>query len=220
MKQHLIALGALVPTQPATRSKLIHYLSDPLTVGFEAYLNEWEEEIVNTVHGVTEMHSLSNEWLRMEELKRALSWLWPQFRETTVLGNFIFSTTIEDKILLTVTLGWNSGASAQDIALTDTFIPLFLLKLEKLGYAHEFLSFPLKQEETTPPRPNYGPRLDTLEKLQKLVAYRRQHMSPRQVNVTLKTACREVNLAMRTAKKYAPLLCSRWYEQTYQGEVH
>ena len=46
MKQYLVEHGALVPTELATQAKLIHYLDDPLTVGLEAYLNEWAEEIV------------------------------------------------------------------------------------------------------------------------------------------------------------------------------
>ncbi len=222
MKQHLVALGALNSTQPATKSKLIHYLSEPLTIGFETYLNEWDEEIVKTVHAVTSRHRLSDEWLRMTELKRAIDWLWTQFRETTVIGNFVFSTTIEGKVLLTVTLAWNSGARAEDISLTDTFIPIYLKRLENLGYQHKIISFPVGLEKVIKrqPKPNYGPRLDTLDKLKALVSYRRQHMTQDQVNVTLKAACREVNLAMRTAKKYAPLLCNRWYDETYQGKVH
>ncbi len=220
MKQHLVALGAIIPTQPATKSKLIHYLSEPLTIGFETYLNEWDEEVVKTVHAVTSRHRLSDEWLRMEELKRAISWLWSQFRETTVIGNFVFSTTIEEKILLTVTLGWNSGAKPEAIALTDTFIPIYLKRLERLGHQHTIISFPVGLEKAIKRQPNYGPRLDTLDKLKELVSYRRKHMTQDEVNVTLKTACREVNLAMRTAKKYAPLLCNRWYDETYQGKVH
>ncbi len=219
MKQHLVERGAILPAQPATQSKLIHYLNDPLTVAFEAYMNEWEEEIVQTVHGITSLHSLNHEWLRMKELKRALSWLWPKFRETTALGQFVFSTTIEDKILLTVTLGWNKGALLQDIELIDTFIPLYIIKLQGLGYQHDVISTPHGQEKLTPKRPNYGPRLDTLDKLQKLVAYRHKHITPQQVSITLKSACRDMNLAMTTAKKYAPLLCSRWYDQTYEGDV-
>jgi hypothetical protein len=220
MKQHLVDHGAILPSHPATQSKLIHYLNDPLTIGFEAYMNEWEEDIVQSVHGVLTQHSLSHEWLRMEELKRSLSWLWPKFRETTVLGQFAFSTTIEDKILLTVILGWNPGAATEDISLIDNFIPLFIRKLEKLGHHFTTVSFPLGQEEVTSQQVNYGPRLETLDKLQKLVAHRRKNMTSKQVNITLKAACQDINLAMTTAKKYAPLLCNRWYDQTYSGDLH
>ena len=100
------------------------------------------KRLCNTVHAVTSQHSLNHEWLRMEELKRSLAWLWPNFRETTVMGHFVFSTTIENGTLLTVTLGWNPGALLPDIELTDTFIPRYIRKLEKLGYQYDVLSFP------------------------------------------------------------------------------
>jgi hypothetical protein len=220
MKQYLVEHGALVPTEPATRAKLIHYLDDPLTVGLEAYLNEWAEEIVQTVQAVTLQHNLNHSWLRMEELKRSLAWLWPNFRETTVMGHFVFSTTIENGILLTVTLGWNPGAQLPDIELTDTFIPGYIRRLEKLGYQYDVLSFPLKADERAPTPRRKRPRMDTSRKLKELVAYRAEHIQRNLVGIDKMQACADKNLALQTVKKYAPTLYDRWYDPTYEGDVH
>ena len=220
MKQYLVEHEALVPTELATQAKLIHYLDDPLAVGLETYLNEWPEEVVKTVQAVTPQHNLNHEWLRMEELKRSLAWLWPKFRKTTVMGHFVFLPTIENKTLLTVTLGWNPGALLPDIELTDTFIPGYIRKLEKLGYQYDVLSFPLITDEPAPRPRRKRPRTDTLRKLRELVAYRAEHIRPNFVGLDKMQACADKNLALQTVKKYAPTLYDRWYDATYEGDVH
>ncbi len=220
MKQHLVDHEAILPDEPATRSKLIHYLHDPLTIGFEAYMNEWEEEIVQSVHGTLAQHSLSHERLRMEELKKTLSWLWLKFRETTVLGQFVFATTVDENTLLTVSLGWNSGALPIDVAVTDKFIPLYLRKLEKLGITYDVVSFPVYPDEIAPKPRKGGPTTKTLQKLQELVAYRAEHMEPNFVGIDKRQACADKNLALKTVKKYAPTLYARWYDASYKGDVH
>ncbi len=66
MHQHLAEHDAILNPKQMTRSKLIHYLDDPLTIGLEAYMNEWDEEIAQSVQGVLARHSSSHEWVRME----------------------------------------------------------------------------------------------------------------------------------------------------------
>lgn len=222
LKQHLVDHDAILPVEPVMQPKLIHYLADPLTVGFEAYISEWDEEIIQSVHGVLAQHSFSHERLRMEELKRTLSWLWPNFRETMVLGQFVFATTIDEKTLLTVNLGWNPGALSVDVAITDKFIPLYLRKLEKLGTQYDVVSFPVYPEEIAP-KPRKGkPTAKTLKKLQDLVAYRATHIQSNSnfVGIDKMQACADKNLALKTVKKHAPTLYARWYDANYAGDVH
>lgn len=220
MNQHLAEHDAILNPRQTTQSKLIHYLDDPLTIGLEAYMNEWDEEIVQSVQGVLARHSLSHERLRMEELKQTLSWIWLKFRETTVLGQFVFATTIDDKTLMTVNLGWNPGALLLDVAVTNKFIPIYIRKLEKLGIQHDIISFPLYPEEVAP-KPRKGrPTAKTLKKLQDLVAYRAEHIMSNFVGIDKMQACADKKLALKTVKKYAPTLYERWYDVNYAGDVH
>lgn len=219
MIEFLRELDAVIDTKPDTSSRLIHYLSDPLTIGFEAFLNEWDEEIVQTVRAVLADHALAPEFLRMKRLEDALSWLWPKLRETTVLGNFVFATTIDNLLLLTVSFGWNDGALPEDLAIVESFMPHYVCKVEQLGYTCKLLS-PLAQTEEVKPKRKYGPRIDTLVSLKNLVEYRRQHLTRKKVEISLKRACEDTNLAMATVKKYAPVLCERWYDHRYEGDVH
>ena len=219
MIEFLREMDAVIGTNPEPSSRLIHYLSDPLTLGFEAFLNEWDEEIVQIVRAVLADHALAPEFLRMKRLEDALSWLWPKLRETTVLGNFVFATTIDNLVLLTISFGWNEGALPEDLTNVESFMPLYVRKIEQLGYTGQLLSPLIQSEEITPKR-KYGPRGDTLLKLQDLVSYRRENITPQRVEVSLKQACADMDLAMATVKKYAPILCERWYDQRYAGDVH
>jgi hypothetical protein len=219
MIEFLREMNAVIGPRPETSSQLIHYLSDPLTLGFEAFLNEWDEEIVQTVRAVMADHALAPEFLRMKRLEDALSWLWPKLRETTVLGHFVFATTIDNLVLLTISFGWNDGALPEDVASVESFMPLYSHKVEQLGYTCQLLS-PLVQLEKPAPEKKYGPRIDTLLSLKNLVEYRRQHLTRKKVEITLKQACQDNNLAMATVKKYAPVLCARWYDHRYEGDVH
>ena len=90
MIEFLRELDAVIDSKPDTSSRLIHYLSDPLTIGFEAFLNEWDEEIVQTVRAVLADHALAPEFLRMKRLEDALSWLWPKLREYDSAGQLCF----------------------------------------------------------------------------------------------------------------------------------
>jgi hypothetical protein len=219
MIEFLREMDAVIGTNPEPSSQLIHYLSDPLTLGFEAFLNEWDEEIVKTVRAVLADHALAPEFLRMKRLEDALSWLWPKLRETTVLAHFVFATTIDNLVLLTVSLGWNEGAKVEDLANVESFMPLYVRKIEQLGYSCKLLS-PLAQVEQPKPEKKYGPRIDTLLSLKNLVEHRRKHLTRTEVGITLKQACQDNNLAMATVKKYAPVLCERWYDHRYEGDVH
>jgi hypothetical protein len=219
MIEFLRELEAVIDTKLDIASRLIHYLSDPLTIGFDAFLSEWDEEIVQTVRAVLADHALAPEFLRMKRLEDALSWLWPKLRETTVLGNFVFATTIDNQLLLTVSFGWNDGALPEDLAIAESFMPLYTRKVEQLGYSCKLLS-PLAQTEEVKPKRKHGPRGDTLLNLHDLVAYRREHITPLSVEISLKQACMDKTVAMATVKKYAPILCERWYDQRYEGDVH
>ena len=219
MIEFLREMDAVIGTNPEPSSRLIHYLSDPLTLGFEAFLNEWDEEIVQIVRAVLADHALAPEFLRMKRLEDALSWLWPKLRETTVLGNFVFATTIDNLVLLTISFGWNEGALPEDLTNVESFMPLYVRKIEQLGYTGQLLSPLIQSEEITPKR-KYGPRGDTLLKLHDLVSYRRENITPQRVEISLKQACADKDLAMATVKKYAPILCERWYDQRYAGDVH
>lgn len=219
MIEFLREMDAVIDTNPEPSSRLIHYLSDPLTLGFEAFLNEWDEEIVKTVRTVLVDHALAPEFLRMKRLEDALSWLWPKLRETTVLGHFVFATTIDNLVLLTVSFGWNNGASHENLAVIESFMPLYTRKVEQLGYNCQLL-LPLIQSQKAAPKRKYGPRGETLLKLHDLVSYRRENITPQRVEISLKQACEDKDLAMATVKKYAPILCERWYDQRYEGDVH
>ncbi len=121
---------------------------------------------------------------------------------------------------MTVSLGWNAGASLPDIALTEKFIPLYLRKLENLGVQYDVISFPLHPEELAA-KPRKGkPSARTLEKLQELVAYRAEHIQTNFVGIDKLQACADKNLAPKTVKKYAPILYERWYDVTYEGDVN
>ncbi|KAA3664775.1 MAG: hypothetical protein DWQ04_03970 [Chloroflexi bacterium] len=222
MNQHLVEHDAVVQPKQTMRPSQIHYLRDALTIGFEAYMNEWDEEIVELVQRVLIRHCHSDERIRMDALKRALSWIWPKFRETIVLGQFVFATTIDEKTLLTVNLGWNPGALSVDVAITDKFIPLYLRKLEKLGTQYDVVSFPVYPEEIAP-KPRKGkPTAKTMKKLQDLVAYRAAHIQSNSnfVGIDKMQACADKNLALKTVKKHAPTLYARWYDANYAGDVH
>ena len=158
--------------------------------------------------------------LRRGQWGDALSWLWPKLRETTVLGNFVFATTIDNLLLLTVSFGWNDGALPEDLATVESFMPLYTRKVVQLGYTCKLLSPLIQSQKATPTKRKYGPRGDTLLKLHELVSYRRQNITPNRVEITLKQACEDKDLAMATVKKYAPILCERWYDQRYAGDVH
>ncbi|MBK7895199.1 MAG: hypothetical protein IPJ90_10040 [Anaerolineaceae bacterium] len=95
-------------------------------------------------------HALAPEFLRMKRLEDALSWLWPKLRETTVLGHFVFATTIDNLVLLTISFGWNDGALPEDVASVESFMPLYSHKVEQLGYTCQLLS-PLIQLEKPAP---------------------------------------------------------------------
>ncbi len=136
-----------------------------------------------------------------------------------MLGQFVFATTIEEKTLLTVNLGWNPGALLLDVAVTDKVIPIYIQKLEKLGIQHDIISFPLYPEETAP-KSRKGPTAKTLKKLQELVAYRAEHIMPNFVGIDKMQACADKNIALKTVKKYAPTLYERWYDVNYAGDVH
>jgi hypothetical protein len=224
MIQQLVELGAIVPTIPAHQSRIIHYLADPLTCAIEAYLCEWDEEVNETVHAITSTQALTNERLRMEELKRALSWLWPKVRETAVLGQFVLATAIDETLLMTITFGWNEGASTEDIEMASTFMPLLLRKLKLLGYEATPLTEPLVSAKNTAAPPPvsavYGPRIETLNKLRDLIQYRQDNMTRKAVHVNRLASIRTLELAPPTVKKYAPLLYERWYDPAYEGGIH
>jgi hypothetical protein len=223
MVQQLVELGAIVPTIPAHQSRIIHYLADPLTCAIEAYLCEWDEEVNETVHAITSARALTNERLRMEELKRALSWLWPKVRETAVLGQFVLATAIDETLLMTITMGWNEGALVEDIEMASSFMPLLLRKLKLLGYEAKPITKPLVPAElaaATPPSPVYGPRMETLDKLHKLVKYRQDNMTRKAVHAKRLESIHTLELAPPTVKKYAPLLYERWYDPAYEGGIH
>ncbi len=219
MLEFLREMDAVVGAKPEFPSRQIHYLSDPLTIGFEAFLNEWDEEISQTVRAVLADHAMAPEFLRMKRLEDALSWLWPKLRETSVLGNFVFAMTIDNMVLLTVSLGWNEGAKAEDLANVESFMPLYVRRIEQLGYSCKLLSPPVQMEQPKPEK-KYGPRIDTLVSLKNLVEHRRKHLTRKKVEISLKQACQDNNLAMATVKKYAPVLCERWYDHRYEGDVH
>lgn len=217
MKQCLVDHGALIPSQPGTRSKVIHYINDPLTISFEAYLNEWEEELVQILHRLTSIHCQNNELLRMMELKNALTWVCPEFRETTVLGQFDFWDTLDNTTLFRVTLGWNKDANLLDIALAEDFFSHYKQKLEKMGVKY-LTAASFHQEEKAKPKQS-KPRRETRMKLDELDQYRSQHIYPQYVGLDKRQACADKNLALKTVKKYAPTLYKRWYDVDYKGGV-
>ena len=219
MKQTLVEHGALISSQPATRSKLIHYIDDPLTISLEAYLNEWEDQLVEILHRLTSIHCHKNELLRMMELKRALALVCPQFREMTVLGQFDFWTVLDNTTLFRVTLGWNEDANLLDIAQAEEFFSHYKQKLEKMGVKY-LTAASFHQEEKAKAKPKQSkPRRETRIKLDELDQYRSQHIYPQYVGLDKRQACDDKNIALKTVKKYAPTLYKRWYDVDYKGGV-
>jgi hypothetical protein len=220
LQQHLTIHGALVPTKPVARSRFIYYLDDPLAYGTEFFLNHWEEEILDTVNRIRISCAFENPWYRFEKLKWALSWLWPNLRETAIMAQFTLETTIDNTSFMTMLIGWNDGADPNETEIMDEFVPLFVERLEKLGHPCKYLSSPEIENKVGVKRPNAGPRLDTLKKLQDLVVYRRGKRTSTLVTINRMQACEEVGLALATVKKHAPTLYERWYEAAYEGDVH
>ncbi len=219
MTEFLKQYDSLLVGKSLVPPRFVNYLNDPLTVGLEAHINEWDEEIVQTVNGILAQDALASEFLRMKRIEKSLSWLWPKMRETAVLGHFVFAVTIDNTVLLTVTYGWNDGVVPDDLLAVDNIIPVYVRKMEKMGFTCQQLSPPVQMEQPKPEK-KYGPRMDTLITLKNLVEYRRQYLTRKKVEITLKQACQDNNLAMATVKKYAPVLCERWYDHRYEGDVH
>lgn len=219
MTELLKQYDSLQVGRPLVPPRFVHYLNDPLTVGLEAHINEWDEEIAQTVNGILAQDALASEFLRMKRIEKSLSWLWPKIRETAVLGHFVFAVTIDNSVLLTVTYGWNVGAVPDDLLAVDNIMPIYVRKMDKMGFTCQQLSPPVQVEKPAPEK-KYGPRIDTLVSLKNLVEYRRQHLTRKTVGISLKQACQDNNLAMATVKKYAPVLCERWYDHRYEGDVH
>lgn len=218
LSEFLRQFDSVVVGKPVA-SRFVTYLNDPLTVALEAHFNEWDEEVVQIVNGILVQDATAPEFLRMKRIEKSLSWLWPKVRETAVIGHFVFAVTIDNRLLLTVTFGWNRGPFPEDLVTVENIMPIFTQKIGQLGYMCQQISPPRKTEIPEPKR-SYGPRSDTLISLKNLVEYRRKHITRQRVEVTLKRACEDNNLAMATVKKYAPILCERWYDQRYKGDVH
>ena len=214
MTEFLKQYDSLLVGKSLVPPRFVNYLNDPLTVGLEAHINEWDEEIVQTVNGILAQDALASEFLRMKRIEKSLSWLWPKMRETAVLGHFVFAVTIDNTVLLTVTYGWNDGVVPDDLLAVDNIIPVYVRKMEKMGFTCQQLSPPFQMEKPAPEK-KYGPRMDTLITLKNLVEHRRKHLTRKKVDISLKRACQDNNLAMATVKKYAPILCERWYDQRY-----
>ncbi len=220
MTEFLKQYDSLLVGKSLVPPRFVNYLNDPLTIGLEAHINEWDEEIVQTVNGILAQDALASEFLRMKRIEKSLSWLWPKMRETAVLGHFVFAVTIDNTVLLTVTYGWNDGVVPDDLLAVDNIIPVYVRKMEKMGGYMSAALAAGSDGTTYSQKKKYGPRMDTLITLKNLVEYRRQYLTRKKVEITLKQACQDNNLAMATVKKYAPVLCERWYDHRYEGDVH
>lgn len=186
---------------------------DSYTLGLEVPLNPWNEETESIVYKLLEQHAYSDEMQQMHLLRDALSWMWPQFRMSVVAAQFLLAATIEDETHLSLLIGWNKGAAETDISFSRQFVQLYYAHLQQLQIPVTSLIKPTQTEQV--PLRRYGPRLDTLEKLQKVRQIRANAKRGTDITINRMTACDKANITLATMKKYEPVLYDRWYDVTY-----
>lgn len=214
--QHLHKLEALSTRLNGQQTGIV--TGEAYTLGIEVMLNEWDDELEELVREVIRDQVFMDALTRMRALRLSLSWLWTNFRETAAMAQFMLATTIDEETHLSLTVGWNSGASSEDVALADQFTQLYFVHLEHLGVPFRWLTFRPNEMPTTQKR-KYGPRADTLEKMQKLAMLRADYLRNGEVTVTRTHACELVGITPSVVKKYRPELHERWYDPDYMPEI-
>lgn len=210
VRQHTRTLEAHAPWLDRQQTG-VGYRGDAYTVGFEVALNEWSEEVQDVVMGVLRALGGVDELLRMHTFKQALAWQWPNMRETITIAQFMLSATIDGDTHMSLQIGWNDGAGPEDIKFAFTFVSTCFHHLEQLKIHTLWMTPSPKGEETVSKR-HYGPRPETLEKIQQLMALRDEYVRDGKVVITWTSACELVGITPSVVKKHRPELYERWYE--------
>jgi hypothetical protein len=194
------------------------YARHTYTIGLEFMLNAWDDGVEDLVWEIVRHHAHADELTRMRALQQGLSWLWPKFRETATVAQLLLGTTIDGDTHLSLATGWNGGASPEDIHTADRFIQLYFLYLEQLNVPLAWLT-PQPGHVAAPAARAYGPRADTLEKIQKLRALRSEYLRGGEVAITRTHACELIGITPAIVKRYRPELYARWYDPGYHEGI-
>jgi hypothetical protein len=214
--QHVRRLDGLAARLEGQQVTL--YSRQRYTIGLEFMLNAWDDGVEDLVWEIVRHHTHADELTRMRALQQGLSWLWPKFRETATVAQLLLATTIDGDTHLSLAVGWNAGASPEDIHMADRFIQLYFLYLGQLNIPFEWLT-PQPSDVAEPPRRAYGPRADTLEKIQRLRALRSEHLRSGEVALTRTHACELIGITPAIVKKYQSELYDRWYDPSYREAI-
>ncbi len=188
-------------------------LGQAYTVGIEVPLNPWCDETESVVSQILKQHAFTDEMERMETLRSALAWLWPQFRTTAVSAQFLLSATIDGETHLSLLAGWNEGAAVADTDFSSDFVQLYFRHLEQLKLPFQWTAVPATSSRPEPRK--YGARLDTLKKLQDLKKYREESKKSGEVTINRMEGCDKADITLATFKRYDPFLYDRWYDASY-----
>jgi hypothetical protein len=211
--QHTRKFSAAIE-QPIENQLRTVLTGSPTSLGVDIPLNDWSEETINIFRQVIRDYALADEWSRMQALQKALSWLWPKFRETAVAAQFLLAATIDEQTHLMLMVGWNEGAAEADKAFADRFIQEYFDYLKQLAVPIAWCAAS-SAEAASPAKPPYGTRDDTLEKIQALRQARDKHRREHKAVPTRTEACQRAGIAPVTVKKRAPELYERWYDLNY-----
>lgn len=188
-------------------------LGEPHALGIEVPLNSWDDATTTVVGQILEHHAYSDEMQRMQLLRQALAWMWPKFQTTAVAAQFLLAATLDSHTHISLQVGWNEGAAEEDVAFAREFVQLYFRYLKQLEVPWRSLILPTEPNQVPPKQ--YGPRLDTLQKLEVLRTVRERYKRGSTVTINRMAACDEANITLATVKKYEPILYDRWYDVTY-----
>jgi hypothetical protein len=188
-------------------------------MGIETWLTPMSPEVEQITSDIVRKYGLSDEMERMKLLKEALDWRWLKFRETAVVAQIYLATTIDERVHLSIQVGWNNGAPLDSKATSLYFVKGYFVHLKQLHFMDKWRTvYPLEIEPTkaaAKPRA-YGIRPDTYERLRKLHEIREKERRKGNIVTTRLAACDAVGIAMSTVKKYDKMLHDRWYDAAYQ----
>jgi hypothetical protein len=188
------------------------------TVGLEIMLNEWDDGVEDSVREIIRHHLYADELTRMRALKLGLTWLWPRMRETATVAQVMLTATIDGDTHVSILVGWNTGATTDDIEFANRFTELFFLYLEQLQIPYQCLTIHSSSVAPVEKR-QYGPRADTLEKIQKLRVLRSEYLRGGEVAITRTHTCQLIGITPAIVKRYRPELYERWYDPGYREGI-
>lgn len=199
----------------------VSVLGEIYTRKWEVWFNEVDAEMNQIIYEVLRKYALEHEMHRMKCLQNVLSWRWYKFRETAVIAHLELAQTIKDQVHLVTLVGWNKGAAEKEVRIALEFFETLSLHFQRLGIPWHWLQSTASVEtaaDATAPH-HYGPRLDTIAKLQKVRQLREEERQRGRITSTRMIVCETVGIATSTFKKYDKMLYDRWYDVDYKGDT-